>query len=417
MAQQYVTSTVLEGLDAGSGYERVTSAVLEALSSGSGSERVTSTVAEVADAGSGFLRSTSTVLEVLTALTSYPVGGIPLPFFGGEMSSVIPANAIVTEDTTAGCFDATYSRCALLTRGPYGTASSPVWASESNFWFHCVIAVGWNYPDTITGPFLLMYSGSTVVAQVIITTGIYSCTIQLQTLQAGVMTSVGSAQTITPSNFGPFYRYTLDMQVTPGASGLASFFINGAVVGTASGLNHSAWTGITQVVLSGVIDGFTNTMTQLWWSQIIADNSNTIGRFLLTDQPTNESAVNTGWTGAGGASKLADINGTPWANDTTYIQSTTTGQTDTFYQSGLSLTGYYILGRGVAARVRANDGASVIRTHLVLRDAGTNYVSPTYSLSLGFTPVMYMWTADPATGDIWTPTAAAAVEFGVQSQN
>ena len=402
MAQQNVTSTVLEALDAGSGYERVTS-----------------TVMEVAPAMAGALRSTSTVAEVLTTIVSYPAGSIPLPFFGGEMSSVFPLNSLVTEDTTAGSFDATYSRCALVTVGPYGSANSPTWTAEPNFWFHFVFAMSYGYSSSPSGNLLLLYAGSTVVAQLAIVAGISTFTLQLQTLQAGVMTSVGSAQTLTTSqaDSSSFYRYTVDINVTAGAAGSALFVLGGSAVATASGLNHSAWSGVTSLTLAGTMDTFINANTTTWWSQMIADNTNTIGRYLITDQPTNESATNTGWTGAGGASKLADINDTPWVDDTTYIQSTTTGQTDTFYQSGLNLTGYYILGRGVAARVRVNDGASVIRTHLALRDAGANYVSPTYNLSAGFTPVMYMWTADPATNNIWTPTAAAAVEFGVQSQN
>ena len=339
-------------------------------------------------------------------------------FFGGELSSVIPANSLAFEDTTAGAFDATYSRCALATTGPYGTASTPTWTAAPTFWFHCLLAATYGYPNNPSGALLLMYAGSTVVAQLVIVAGITTFTLQLQTLQAGVMTNVGSAQTLNSTQTGSstFYRYTIDLNVVAGAAGLATFFLNGSAVAAATGLGHSAWAGVTSVTLAGTMDAFTNYQTTAWWSQMIADSSNTLGRYLITDQPTNESATNTGWTGAGGASKLADINDTPAVDDTTYIQSATTGQIDTFYQSGLNLTGYYILGRGVAARARVNDGSGVNNLKLALRDASANYTSPAYSLSTGFAPIMYMWTADPATGSIWTSTAAAAVEFGVQSQ-
>lgn len=74
MAQDRVTSAVVEALDNGSGNLRATSAVSEALVATSAVPRVTSTTGEVLLAtGSPTARVSSAIVEVLVALTV--VGG------------------------------------------------------------------------------------------------------------------------------------------------------------------------------------------------------------------------------------------------------------------------------------------------------------------------------------------------------
>jgi len=338
---------------------------------------------------------------------------VSLPFFGGELTSFLALNNMVSENTSTIYYNATYSRCALTTTGYYALASSPSWSAASTFWMHCVVSMTYGYPSNPSGNVILFYNGATVVAQVVAVSGQTTYTLQLQTLQAGVMTNVGSAQTFNTAS-GSAYLYTLDFQLVAGASGSAQFYVNGSSVASGSSLNHSAWSGVTQIVLGSTQDTFINSAATFGWSQIICDTTSTLGRYLITDQFDTESATNTGWSGYGGASKLADINEVP-LDDTTYIQAGTTGLIDTFYQSTLSLGSYYILGRGVAVRARQQDSGPA-NIKLAIRGASANYTSSQFALTAGFQPVTYMWTTNPATSGSWTPTTASAIELGVQSQ-
>ena len=267
--------------------------------------------------------------------------------------------------------------------------------------------VGWGFYTAGTSNAVILYNGSTAVSQLAVTmsgqggTG----TVQLQTLQGGTMTNVGSAASISPN------LQTVDVQVTAGASGTASLYIGGTLVASGSSLNHTGFTGVTQIGLYGLNQS--SAQAYAFYSQVICDTTSTVGRFLITDNFDTESAVNTGWTGSGGATKLADINDVP-NNDATFIYAASASLTDTFYQSTLSLGTYTILGRAVSARARVQ-GAGPANIKLTTRVSGTNYVTANIALGAGYTATAYTWAVNPATSGAWSPSAAAGVELGVQS--
>jgi hypothetical protein len=228
---------------------------------------------------------------------------------------------------------------------------------------------------------------------------------QLQTLQGGTMTNVGSAVPFTPT------LQTVDVQLTAGASGTAALYLGGTLSASGSGLSHSGFSGVTQIGLYGLAQG--SIQAYAFYSQVICDTTSTVGRFLITDNFDTESAANNGWTGSGGATKLADINDVP-NNDSTFIYAASASLTDTFYQSTLSLGTYTILGRAVSARARVQ-GAGPANIKLTTRVSGTNYVTANIALGAGYTATAYTWTVNPATSGAWSPGTAAAAELGVQS--
>lgn len=220
------------------------------------------------------------------------------------------------------------------------------------------------------------------------------------------MTNVGGQ-----CSMQPYALQTVDIQLTAGASGSAALYLSGTVVASGTGLNHAGFSGATQIGLYGFSSG--NYAFSSCWSQVICDTSSTVGRFLITDNFDTESAVNNGWTGSGGASKLADINDVP-NTDITFIYAASASLTDTFYQSTLNLGTYYVLGRAVSARARVQ-GAGPANVKLTIRTGGTNYTTSNIALSPGYTAVAYTWTSNPATSAAWTDAQAQAVELGVQS--
>ena len=220
------------------------------------------------------------------------------------------------------------------------------------------------------------------------------------------MTNVGPQ-----CGYQPINLQTADVQLTAGGSGTAGLYLAGTLVASGTGLNHAGFSGVTQIGLFGFSGG--NYAYSTLWSQVICDTSSTVGRFLITDNFDTESAVNTGWTGSGGASKLADINDVP-NSDISFIYAAAAGLTDTFYQSTLNLGAYYILGRAVSARARVQ-GAGPANIKLTTRVSGTNYTTANIALSPGYTATAYTWTVNPATSAPWTVTQAQGIELGVQS--
>lgn len=337
-----------------------------------------------------------------------------LPFVGGELSSFDPNDGTTIEQpaTTVNAYptyNPTYSRCAISCYAANGLGcTSPTWTSASTMWFHVVVCwVTYGYYSGGPSNCVILYNGSTAVAQLVVSMSGQggNGTMQLQTLQGGTMTNVGSAVPFTPT------LQTVDVQLTAGASGTAALYLGGTLSASGSGLSHSGFSGVTQIGLYGLAQG--SIQAYAFYSQVICDTTSTVGRFLITDNFDTESAANNGWTGSGGATKLADINDVP-NNDSTFIYAASASLTDTFYQSTLSLGTYTILGRAVSARARVQ-GAGPANIKLTTRVSGTNYVTANIALGAGYTATAYTWTVNPATSGAWSPGTAAAAELGVQS--
>jgi hypothetical protein len=344
---------------------------------------------------------------------------LSLPFYGGELSAFTPLNAGITESTTAGTFNSSVSRCAItgLFRPSY--ADSPAWTAAPSMWFHGLLWLdersGGGKPNNSCISF---YSGSTLVAYLKVSDtppDMFSWwQLTLYTLQSGSLTALSQVAYAPTNTLGFAALQNIDMQFVAGASGAASLYINGNLVISATGLDHSGWSsGITSVRIPALDDNNFGIVTGCCWSQIICDTVCTIGRLLFTDNFSNESATNTAWTAYGGGTKLANTNKIVW-NDATGMDATTTGQTDTFYQSGLSFGSYNILARGVSARAGYYLSAPT-QVYLVVRISSTNYLSSAVALPNYYQATFYSWGANPNTSAAWTPSTAASIEAGVQS--
>lgn len=315
-----------------------------------------------------------------------------LPFAGGEMGSFEPLDNGSVEITTSGRYDSTLSRCAIIANQSSAGFQTPTWSAASTFWLHAMVYPG-GYVSTRN--WVRWYNGSTEVARVA-STGSNS-TVTLYTLQGGVLTSVG---TFTPPST------TLNLMdialVSNTASGSASVYLAGTLVLSATGLNHSGWTGVTQVRFCG-------SDTASYWSQIICDTIPHVGGAVYTLNLNTNSGTNTGWTG-----DVSNIDEVVY-NDATFNYATANGQISTYSSSSASLTGYYI--RGIAVGVRALCGATGPQNiKLAIRTGGANYLSPTsIALNSGYQACTYCWTTNPGTSIAWTASDAAAVEGGMEA--
>ena len=337
-----------------------------------------------------------------------------LPFFGGELSAFNPSDSSVTESTTSGTYNSSYSRCGIVCNDLHSTAASPTWPVASPFWFHgAVNFTARSGPGAPNAPCIVFYSAGTIVAELYVTlpAGYYWTKVDLKTLQSGAMTTVASGYVYAEQGV----VQDVDVSLTSGASATAALYLSGSLVGAGSGLNHSAWpsAGITSMAITASDDGTYGFVTQSYWSQIICDTTCTIGRSVITDNFSNESATNTGWSTYGGGTKLTNINEIV-LDDGAGITSTVSGQVDTFYQSGLGYGTYNILARGASARA-GYAATSPTQVKLTIRVSSTNYVGPAVALATYLQATYNSWTANPATSAAWTASAAASIEAGVTS--
>jgi hypothetical protein len=313
-----------------------------------------------------------------------------LPHGGGELSSFDPQDNGCIEDTTSGTFDSLVSRCSIgMSVGSAGM-KSPTWAAAPDFWEQGVFFPG----SGGSGNQILFYNGATVVAQVV-SSGPLTWT--LQTLQGGVMTTVGSFTLVsaTLNHFG--------FRIAAGASGIAEGYLANTNIFRVTGLDHSDFSGITQVQYLGAIGGFTTR-----WSQIIHDTISHIGDSLVTIAENAVSAVNDDWFGA-----VGNINEIV-LSDATSVTSDAANQVGTYYQTGASLGTYNVRAVMIGARAQKTSGSSA-NLQVALRTNGTNYFSPTIALDFGFQACCASWTVNPFTGTTWDPASAATIEAGMKS--
>ena len=316
-----------------------------------------------------------------------------LPFAGGELSSFDPQDSGCFESTTAGRFNPTYARCAIEVGGNSGGFKSPLWTAASEFWFHCDV-----FPQSDnSGAVIRFFNGATVVLEVDASPGY---TYVVKSLQSSVLTTVGTLALFS----GPTGAYnTIDIRVVAGASGIVEGYISGTLIFRTTGLNHTDFSGVTQIQCLGQSSAFPS-----YWSQIICDTISHVGDALVTLAEDTASAVNTDWFGP-----VTNINEIV-LTDANSVTSSAANQISTYYKAGASLGTYNIVGVFVGVRAQKTAGSST-NLQVCLRTNGSNYFSPTIALDFGFQACCASWTTNPFTGLAWAPSSAAIIEAGMKS--
>jgi hypothetical protein len=318
-----------------------------------------------------------------------------LPHAGGELSSFDPQDNTCIEMTTSGTFDPAMSRCSIgFTQDGSAGFKSPTWAAAPEFWMH-----GAHFPGSggNQGPVINFYDGGAIVAQVTQPSGGISNTWSLQTLQGGILTTVGTM------SFPNSTLMKFAFRLVAGASGIAEGYMAGTLIFRVTGLNHSGFSGVTQTQVIGPTGGFST-----YWSQIIHDTISHVGSSLMTLAPDTASVINTGWSGpVGNINKVA-------LNDATNVTSNAAGQVSTYYKAGASLGTYNVLAVFIGARAQLTAGSDT-NIQIALRSGGSNYYSSTIALDAGYQACCASWTTNPATSSAWTPSQAAVIEGGMQS--
>lgn len=323
---------------------------------------------------------------------------VTLPIFGTTVTTWDPSDTSCVQSQVASKFDPAWCDSALNLPNSSSIGTSPTFTAAPTFWFHYELqTTSFNGPSNDL--VWQMLNGATVVADCHVSGTAVAYAYTFRTLQSGTLTAVGTSVVVSASALN---RFDVGLVGNTGSGSLtvASF---GTQVFSVTGLNHSGFTGVTQMKISAGNAPFENS----WWSQTILDTTSTIGRNVKTVRQDTLSATNTSWVAT-----LAEIS-KPVNSDSTFCSSPTAAQNFSAYQSTLNLAGFTILAIGAGLRIKREDSSGPQNAKLLIRSNGTNYNSGTIStVGLGYQAAFNSWTSDPNTSSSWTAAHADTAETG-----
>lgn len=208
----------------------------------------------------------------------------------------------------------------------------------------------------------------------------------------------------------------LELKILFSASGFIEIRINGNAVSTITGNFEVSFNpNVTAIQFSSTVTSDTTFIDDL----VVLDTSGTelndfLGDSRIQTQFPNGDGVNTDWTTTG-TSHYTEVNETSHDGDSTYVESGTVGDRDTYTFPNLGVTPATIFAVQVSGIVRkTNANATSLKAVAVSNStSGTSAtdtdVSTTYSKPLGA-----IFTKDPNTGSDWTVSGLDNAEFGVE---
>jgi hypothetical protein len=231
-------------------------------------------------------------------------------------------------------------------------------------------------------------------------------TTQLATSAAGVI-SAGS------------YFYIEFKAKIDNTTGTTEVWVNGTAVGaltlTGQDTQNAGTASITVVTFSGV-----TALTIDWDDLYICDVTGGVNDTFLGDVRVDVFLAN----GNGNSSQLVGSDADSTDNyllvdeasqdgDTTYVESATAAQKDTYLFGNMSHTPSVISAVQIVATAKKDDaGARSITT--VARSGGTDYDGATVALSTSYLMYMDVHDVNPNTVAAWTKTNFDSAEFGVK---
>lgn len=203
---------------------------------------------------------------------------------------------------------------------------------------------------------------------------------------------------------------TFDLHFICGASGELNLYVNEGFEPSLSisGLNAA----VTNAAYVDFADNNVIVAASLYASQILVSDNFTLGAKVGSLVPT-AAGTNTAWAGT-----YTDVVKTGF-NDTTYIESTTAGEKETYAATDHVLPAFSYLISGVWVNIRGKNGTAdptgitaAVRTGGADFNTGYNYPNLT---DVGFGPGISGFSLNPDTGLAWTISEVNAAEVGVES--
>jgi hypothetical protein len=247
------------------------------------------------------------------------------------------------------------------------------------------------------------------------------CSLRLGT--GGIVSFVRGTSTIieTSTDAIPYATWTyLELKVTiSDAAGAYELRKDGVDILSGSGVDTKASTTTADAYIVILASG--NSMAFYFADVYICDdagatNNNFLGPCRVDALYPNGNGNSSQWVGQDGNStdNYLLVDETSPDSDTTYVESGTTSNKDTYAFSDISHTPSSIYGVQVTAHARADEAGSRI-IGVVTRSAAADYnASTTHALGFNYEHHSTVLETDPATAAAWTKTNLNAAEFGMR---
>ena len=198
------------------------------------------------------------------------------------------------------------------------------------------------------------------------------------------------------------------------SSGSVAVHVNGSTVLTLSGQNTKAGADNyhNNVGLS-IAAGFTPLFDDLYVCDSTGSlNHNFLGNVkVVAIFPDANGDVNA-WTGSGGSAHYTYVDENPVDDDTTHVESATSGQEELWDYATPSVGA--VLGVQVNTDCRVTD-VTTFTLDTQIKSSGTDSSDAGQAVtSTNYVTKMRISQTDPATSSPWTPTAVSAAQFGVK---
>lgn len=321
-------------------------------------------------------------------------------FLGGEVGSLLPIDATVYEQTTAGYFDPDFARAAIRTPSGWQYAESPTLPSRTDVWFHaeCLFqSVSGSVLGTI---FQWFDSGGTPRIRVNFHSGTSALSMDWWNGSAWVV-----AGTFTLSLIGVKQIFDIHAVVNS-SSGLVDLYIAGTQRIASGSIDLSGAANLNKFQLWGTSTSVSRITS---WSQVGVRTISTIGAKIIT-VPMTGNGAETAWAG-----DYTNIDETVYS-DGDLISGAVNGDKELYTGTPVlsSLTGYVVTAVAVTSRAKQS-GAGPAQFRHLLRSGGVIYNSSTHALDFGYGAFCDIWETNPNTGVAWLSTEISALQYGVEA--
>lgn len=317
-------------------------------------------------------------------------------FMGGEMSAMVPGTGGV--DEANNFYNSDFCRASVECNGTSGDpdekfVDTAIWSAQTgDFFLHFEMAVEGSVASANNCVHLLDDSGDPVI-RLRRSGGNW----QLQYLDNLAVWQDAGGGDYPDAAAGSRTRFDLYCNTT---SGDIVLYVQDTNRDEATGLSLGHITGIAQARFFSTIGG-------AFYSQVVASTTSTIGGRLATYYPSGAGA-SSDWTGT-----FAEIDERTY-DDADFAFSDTNGEVSTYAMTGPAATGYVVQAVSVCARAkRGSTGPQNMQ--LVLRASGSDAVSSTIALDLGYYAYCAVWEQNPTTVSDWVNTQVSGLQAGFKA--
>lgn len=203
-----------------------------------------------------------------------------------------------------------------------------------------------------------------------------------------------------------------------GSTGTLDYSINGSSILSLAGINTAPSTALQSTILylgyMNILPGSPRVVQGTWSHLVIADNQGDItGQPRLGGLFPDGAGATSAWTPSAGAN-WQNVDETTPDDDTTYNESATVGNIDTYTMQNLPGAASSVVCVAVTIYIKKTD-ANARTVAAVLRIGGTDYIHATSKGVPGdYAFLQWIWLVSPATGVAFTVAEVNALEAGIK---